>query len=175
MSEIKPAIYIVDDEPMQRDMLKDHLAKMSGYDVHSFNTGEECIAAINVRKPGIVFLDYYLNSQVREASDGIDVLKTIKEIAPETEVVMISGQDKIEVAVNTMKYGAFDYIVKGEGAFYRAEKAVFNIYRFRRMSGSAARYKKMSIYLAIGFVLMILLVIYLQQKGYISANPSFDN
>jgi DNA-binding NtrC family response regulator len=147
---------------------------MSGYDVHAFHTGEECIAAIKVRKPGIVFLDYYLNSQVRDAMDGIDVLKAIKELEPETEVVMISGQDKIEVAVNTMKYGAFDYIVKGEGSFYRAEKAVFNIYRFRKMSGSAAKYKRLTMYFGIGLVIMVILVIYLQQKGYISSNPSFD-
>ena len=40
---------------------------------------------------------------------------------------MFSGQDKIEVAVNTMKYGAFDYIVKSESAFHRSENVIFNL------------------------------------------------
>lgn len=173
MAENKPAIYVVDDEPLQRDMLKDHLSKMSGYDVHTFATGEECLAALKVRSAAILFLDYHLNSQVKEAMDGIDVLKEIKVISPATEVVMISGQDKIEVAVNTMKYGAFDYIVKGEGAFYRAEKAVFNIYRYNKMAGNASRYKKLSVLFGIGMLLMIILVIVLQQTGYIHGSPGW--
>ncbi|MBK7966952.1 MAG: response regulator [Bacteroidetes bacterium] len=165
----KTLVYVVDDEPLQRDMLKDHLSKMSKYEIHDFPTGEECLAAAKVRIPQIVFLDYNLNSQVRDAMDGIDVLKELKNIYPEMEVVMISGQDRIEVAVNTMKYGAFDYIVKGEGSFLRAEKAMFNIYRYHRLQGSANRYKKLMTFFGIGMLLMIILVIFLQSQGMINA------
>lgn len=165
----KTLVYVVDDEPLQLDMLKDHLSKMSKYEIHGFPTGEECLAAAKVRIPQIVFLDYNLNSQVRDAMDGIDVLKELKNIYPEMEVVMISGQDRIEVAVNTMKYGAFDYIVKGEGSFLRAEKAMFNIYRYHRLQGSANRYKKLMTFFGIGMVLMIILVIFLQSQGMIKA------
>lgn len=165
----KTLVYVVDDEPLQRDMLKDHLSKMSKYEIHDFPTGEECLAAAKVRIPQIVFLDYNLNSQVRDAMDGIDVLKELKNIYPEMEVVMISGQDRIDVAVNTMKYGAFDYIVKGEGSFLRAEKAMFNIYRYHRLQGSANRYKKLMTFFGIGMVLMIILVIFLQSQGMINA------
>jgi DNA-binding NtrC family response regulator len=170
----KPLIYIVDDEPMQRELLTDHLGKMSGYEIHSFSTGEECLAALKVRLPSIVFLDYNLDSQVRDALDGIEILKKIKEMGPTIEVVMISGQDKIEVAVNSMKYGAFDYVVKGEGAFYRAEKAVFNIYRFHKLTGTASRYKWLMLFFGIGMLLMIILVIYLQSEGLIKNFPSIS-
>ena len=165
----KTLVYVVDDEPLQRDMLKDHLSKMSKYEIHDFPTGEECLAAAKVRIPQIVFLDYNLNSQIRDAMDGIDVLKEVKNIYPEMEVVMISGQDRIDVAVNTMKYGAFDYIVKGEGSFLRAEKAMFNIYRYHRLQGSANRYKKLMTFFGIGMLLMIILVIFLQSQGMINA------
>ena len=165
----KTLVYVVDDEPLQRDMLKDHLSKMSKYEIHDFPTGEECLAAAKVRIPQIVFLDYNLNSQIRDAMDGIDVLKELKNIYPEMEVVMISGQDRIDVAVNTMKYGAFDYIVKGEGSFLRAEKAMFNIYRYHRLQGSANRYKKLMTFFGIGMLLMIILVIFLKSQGMINA------
>jgi hypothetical protein len=72
-----------------------------------------------------------------------------------------------------MKYGAFDYIVKGEGAFYRAEKTVFNIYRFNKLTKNASQYKRLMILFGIGMVLMIILVIFLQQKGLIRANPGW--
>jgi DNA-binding NtrC family response regulator len=146
---------------------------MPAYEIHSFGTGEECLAAIKVRIPTIVFLDYYLNSQVKDAMDGTEILQEIKKLAPAIEVVMISGQDKIEVAVNSMKHGAFDYIVKGEGAFVRAEKTVFNIYRFHKLTGTASRYRTLMVLFGIGMLLMIILVIYLQTHGYISKLPGW--
>lgn len=169
----KTLVFIVDDEPLQRDMLKDHLGNMSGYEIHAFPTGEECLAAARVRPPGIVFLDYNLDSQVKDAMDGLDVLRELKKLDAAMEVVMISGQDKIDVAVNSMKYGAFDYIVKGEGAFVRAEKAVFNIYRYHKLQGNASRYKRLMLFFGIGMAMMICLVIYLQTAGYIRSSPGW--
>jgi DNA-binding NtrC family response regulator len=170
----KKLIYIVDDVQMQRELLADHLkANMSAYEVHCFSTGEECIAAAKVRPAEIIFLDYNLNSQVKNAMDGIEALQELKSIAPQTEVVMISGQDKIEVAVNTIKHGAFDYIVKGEGAFVRAEKVVFNIYRFHKLTVTASRYKTLMILFGIGMLLMVILVIFLQNNGYIRNSPGW--
>jgi DNA-binding NtrC family response regulator len=167
-------VFVVEDELMQREMLVDHLSKMSHYQVKAFETGEDCLQAIhNGEKPVIIFLDYYLNSVKKDASDGLEVLTEIKSALPETEVVMLSGQDKIEVAVDVMKYGAFDYIVKGESAYYRAEKAIFNIYRFTKMKGDAAKYKKMTIAFGIAFVLMIILFIFMQQQGLITDNPGW--
>ena len=173
MSENKPLIIIIDDEPLQRELLKDHLSKMSGYQIFTFGTGEESIAASKVRKPTLVFLDYNLNSQVKDAMDGIEVLKEMKTMYPDVDVVMISSQDKIEVAVNSIKYGAFDYIVKGEGAFYRAEKVLFNVYRYNKMKGDAIRYKRLTLWMGFTIVLMIILAIALQQMGLIKANPGW--
>ena len=170
----KALIYIVDDEPLQRELLADHLGDMPAYEIHSFGTGEECLAALKVRIPTIVFLDYNLDSQVKDAMDGTEILQEIKSIAPAVEVVMISGQDRIEVAVNSMKHGAFDYIVKGEGAFVRAEKTVFNIYRFHKLTGTASRYRTLMLLFGIGMLLMILLVIYLETNGLISNIPGWS-
>lgn len=172
MSELRKKIFIVDDDPVVAEMLKDHLAKMTSYDIKLFETGEECIKNLN-EKPGIIFLDFYLNSVNRDAMDGLDVLQEIKKLDPEIDVVMLSGQDKIEVAVKTMQYGAFDYIVKGESSFYRAEKAVFNIYRFKKLQGNASKYKTMTIALAIGFGLLIILVMWLQMSGKIKDMPGW--
>lgn len=172
MADLRQLIFIVDDDPVLAEMLKDHLSKMTSYQIKIFETGEDCLNHIQ-EKPGIVFLDFYLNSVNKDAMDGLDVLQEIKKIDPEIDVVMLSGQDKIEVAVKTMQYGAFDYIVKGESSFYRAEKAVFNIYRFKKLQGNAETYKKLSIYLAIGFGLLALLIMWLQMSGNIKEMPGW--
>ncbi len=167
-------VFVVEDEMMQREMLVDHLSKMSHYRVKAFETGEDCLQAIrNGEKPVIVFMDYFLNSVKKDASDGLEVLTEVKKHLPESEVVMLSGQDKIEVAVDVMKYGAFDYIVKGESAYYRAEKAIFNIYRYTKMKGDASKYKKLTITFGIAFVLMIILFIFMQQQGLITDRPGW--
>lgn len=175
MADPAKLIYIVEDDAFQRQMLMDHLSKMSHYQIKEFGTGEECITHLKStnEKPGIIFLDYYLNGVVKDAMDGMDALTEIKEITPTSDVVMLSSQDKIEVAVDVMKYGAFDYIVKGESAFYRAEKAIFNIYRFHKMKGDAELYKKLTIGLGIGMIIMIIVFLYLKQQGHISNNPGW--
>lgn len=175
MATKKTLIFIVEDDPIHRQMLHDHLAQMSDFIIKDFGTGEECIKHINEKNelPDIAFLDYYLNSSVKEAMDGLDILTELKKLSPLTEVVMLSGQDKIQVAVEVMKYGAFDYIVKGESAFYRAEKSVYNIYRYSKMKKDAGMYKKLMITFGIAFILMIILFVVLEQKGLISNNPGW--
>ncbi|MDQ3050784.1 MAG: response regulator [Bacteroidota bacterium] len=173
MSEFRKKIFIVDDDPVLAEMLKDHLTKMTSYDVYVFDSGEECLKNLS-EKPGIIFLDYYLNSVNKDAMDGLEILQDIKKVDPEVDVVILSGQDKIEVAVKTMQYGAFDYIVKGESAFYRAEKVVFNIYRYKKLQGNAAKYKNLSIWLAVGIILLVILVLWLQLSGKISDMPGWS-
>lgn len=173
MSEFRKKIFIVDDDPVLAEMLKDHLTKMTSYEISVYDSGEECLKHL-ADKPGIIFLDFYLNSVNKDAMDGLEILQEIKKTDSEVDVVILSGQDKIEVAVKTMQYGAFDYIVKGESAFYRAEKVVFNIYRYKKLQGNAAIYKNLAIWLAFGFGLLVILVIWLQLSGKISDMPGWS-
>lgn len=168
----KTIIFVVDDDPMHAEMLKDHLCKMSDFSITVFSTGEDALKNMHL-KPNIIFLDYYLNSLVKEAQDGLEILQEIKKISPDTDVVMLSGQDKIEVAVDIMKYGAFDYITKGESAFYRAEKAVYNIYRYTKLKANAGTYKMLTLSLSAALVGVIVLVYFLYSNGLISKNPGW--
>lgn len=166
MKEVK-TIFIVDDDTTQLTMVADHLAKFKNITIKTFSSGEECLAQVATLKPQVIFLDYNFDKAGAKAKNGIDVLKAIKEIDPTIEVVMLSGQDRIEVAVNTMKYGAFDYIVKNESSFHRSENAIKNIIRKLKLEGSVKMYKRMAISFAVCFVLMIVVVLYLWAKGLV--------
>lgn len=171
MKQVK-TIFIVDDDPMQSSMLQDYLSKYSTFNVHVHNSGEECIKNLSL-DPQIIFLDYNFDKAGRNAMNGIDILKEVKAQKPNTEVVMISGQDRIDVAVNTMKYGAFDYIVKSESAFHRSENAIFNIIKRMKLQHEAKLYKKLTLTFGIALVLMIVIVIVLYKVGVISNNPGW--
>ncbi len=174
MAEEIQTVFIVDDDPLQVEMFSDHLKGKTRFTYHTFDTGEAAILKLTELKPQLIFLDYELNSVNAKAKNGLDVLKEIKKIAPDTVVVMISGQEKIDIAVNVMRYGAFDYIVKSESAFTRAENAIFNILRSIKLQRDAKLYKSLAIGFGFGMVVLIFIVIILKILGYINPNPTFE-
>ena len=78
-------------------------------------------------QPDIIVLDYYLNAIREDAQTGIEILKQIKKMKPDTNVIMISGQEDMETAVETIRHGAYDYIIKNEKAMQRLELVVNKI------------------------------------------------
>ena len=109
MSEISPntpKILIVDDEMILRESLAAWLER-DGYYVSAVASGEEALDLISKESFDIVFLDLKL-----EGMDGIEVLARIKEIDPEIPIVMITAYGSITTAVEAMKKGASDYLLK---------------------------------------------------------------
>ena len=171
MKEVK-SIFIVDDDNMQAMMLQDYLSKYSTFKVEIFNSGEDCLAHMD-RKPQIIILDYYFDKVGKDAMNGIEILKELKAKYPVSEVIMFSGQDKIEVAVNTIKYGAFDYIVKNESAFHRSENVIFNIIKRLKLQGQADLYKRLTIIFGLAFVIVLAIIVVLYLNGKITDNPGW--
>lgn len=165
-------IFIIDDDPMQAMMLQDYLSKYSTFVIHIYHSGEEALKHLSI-KPQVIFLDYNFDKAGPDAMNGVEILKELKLNIPETEVVMFSGQDRIEVAVNTMKYGAFDYIVKNESAFHRSENVIFNIIKRLKLQGEANLYKRLTYSLGIALLLVIIIGIWLYSTGKISDNPGW--
>ena len=151
----KRYVFLVDDEPIQNEMLKDFLTERYTYELKVFETGEEALANMSLN-PEIVVLDFHLNAHLQDAKNGVDVLKEIKDKYPETQVIMLSGQDKLDVAVDTMKYGAFDYIVKGESAFSRIENVINNASEIHKLKVINEGYKRTVTLLTIVIGLIII-------------------
>lgn len=140
MANSKPLVFLVDDDSAHNQMLSDHLVMNVKANIKSFTTGEACLEAMP-ENPDIVILDYYLDSQDTSARNGIDILQEIMDYDSHIYVIMLSGQDKIEIAVDTIKYGAYDYVVKNQSAFIRTEKIIQNIEQNRALKRSAKRIK----------------------------------
>ena len=89
--------------------------------IEAFSTGEACLRKIeeNRKTTDIVILDYHLNTESKEALNGIDILKKIKGLNRWIIVVMLSAEDKLEIAKDCISNGAYDYVVKSETALIR--------------------------------------------------------
>ena len=99
-------ILVVDDEPILRDSLEIAL-KTSGYEVLTARTGEEGLERFKKENPDLILLDHWL-----PGINGDEVLRRIKEEDPEIPIIIMTAQGSIEMAVNLMKMGAFDFLVK---------------------------------------------------------------
>ena len=103
---MKFRILVIDDEPILRDSLEIAL-KASGYDVTTARTGEEGLELFKSERPDLALLDHWL-----PGINGDEVLRQIKEREPEIPVIVMTAQGSIELAVQSMKIGAFDFLVK---------------------------------------------------------------
>ena len=101
-------ILIVDDEADIRDLVAGILED-EGYETRTAKNSDDALAAVALRRPGLVFLDIWLQGS---RLDGLQLLDAMKQEHPEMPVVMISGHGNIETAVAAIKQGAYDFIEK---------------------------------------------------------------
>ncbi|GJE43454.1 sigma-54-dependent transcriptional regulator [Methylobacterium soli] len=101
-------ILIVDDEADIRDLVAGILDD-EGHRTRTAGSSDDALAAIEARRPHLVFLDIWLQGS---RLDGLQVLDLVKAGHPDLPVVMISGHGNIETAVSAIKAGAYDFIEK---------------------------------------------------------------
>jgi two-component system response regulator AtoC len=105
-----PKIFIVEDDPVYGKLIRQKLSMDPDLEVHLFNTGKDLKANLH-HNPAVVTLDYELPDIA-----GNDLLQHIKSIYPRTEVIILSGQEDLSVAIELMKGGAYDYLYKDQKA-----------------------------------------------------------
>ena len=101
-------IFVVEDDPTYKKYLEYVLGLNPDFEVNFFSSGNDCIKHLHL-KPQIIALDYTLPDL-----SGEEVLKKVKVFDPEIQVIIVSAQEKIGIAVHLLKLGAYDYIIKNE-------------------------------------------------------------
>jgi len=130
--ESKIRLFLVDDDELFLKSLQVKFLNEADFEIETFVSGEECIKNLG-NKPDLIILDYHLDGIDKTAMNGIEVLDKILELEPGLPVIMLSSQDKIEVAIDCMHHRAFDYVVKSETAFVRLQKIITTIFSMKKM------------------------------------------
>jgi two-component system OmpR family response regulator len=137
--ETKILLFLVDDDALFLKSLEIEFTDNTESIIKTFPTGELCLENIS-QNPDVIILDYNLNGIDNNAINGLETLDRIKTANQSIPVVMLSSQDKIEVAVNCMKHQAFDYIVKSETAFIRLKKTITTIFHYQKLEKAVSWY-----------------------------------
>ncbi|MDP2069328.1 MAG: response regulator [Lutibacter sp.] len=128
----KIKLFLVDDDAVYLKLMEIEFLQHADFDIETYPTGEKCIENLS-HNPDIIILDYYLDGVNKNAMNGMDTLDKIKAENPNIPVVMLSSQDKIDIAISCMHHGAFDYVVKSETAFVRLQKIITAIFEFKKI------------------------------------------
>ncbi|WP_372931948.1 sigma-54-dependent transcriptional regulator [Mariniphaga sediminis] len=121
MDEKPFRIFVVEDDEWYNRLLVHNLSLNPDYDIESFTTGKDCLNSL-YKSPDVITLDYRLPD-----IKGLEMLKKIKAENEDIQVILISEQSEIEVVVELLKFGAYDYIVKSDDIRERLLNTVQNI------------------------------------------------
>ncbi|MEI7594623.1 MAG: response regulator [Bacteroidota bacterium] len=138
-NEKKIKLFLVDDDAMFLKSLEIDFSSLTGFEIKTFPSGELCLENLS-SNPDVIILDYHLDGINKGVMNGLETLDKIKAIHPEIPVIMLSSQDKIEVAINCMHHKAFDYIVKSETAFMRLQKNIITIFSYKKLEKELSWY-----------------------------------
>lgn len=114
-------IFVVEDDQFIGNLIKKALEKMDNVDVTHFLTPEECLQQLHLN-PDIVTIDYLLPGM-----NGLELMAKIKNYNADIHCIMVSGQDKLDVVIETYRQGAVDYIIKNDNAIVNLENSVRNL------------------------------------------------
>jgi|SRR5665647_1127223 len=132
MNTEKIKLFLVDDDAVFLKLLEIEFLEHGDFEIETYATGELCLANLT-NNPDVIVLDYYLDGIDQSAMNGIETLDKIRAINPDIPVVILSSQDKIDVAVDCMHHKAYDYVVKSETAFLRLQKIITSIFSYKKM------------------------------------------
>jgi len=120
-------VFIVDDDPVYTKLIHEYLIReVPDVQIKTFPTGEACLHEM-FQNPIAIVLDYYLDSEFPYAWTGEQILKKIELSFPSTSVIIISAQESMEVALNCVKQGAREYVIKNEKALSQIKKVLLDI------------------------------------------------
>ena len=139
MKNEKIKLFLVDDDAFYLKSLEIDFLQRADFCIETFTTGEQCLENLS-HNPDIIVLDYFFDSIDKTAMNGIETLDRIKAINPDIPVIMLSQQDKIDVAIECMHHSAFDYVVKSETAFMRLQKIITNIFKYQKLEKELSWY-----------------------------------
>ena len=149
-------IFIVEDDTFYAGLLKNEIIKNRLGEVESFSSGESFMNNL-FKMPDIVLLDHNLGSM-----QGVDILKNIKSLNPYIQVIILSAQVKMRVAITSLKFGAYDYVEKNDFAFDRIKTLIKSITKFNQIVKEKKRLKIAKIIFTVLVTTLILLGIYLE-------------
>ncbi|MDF2457326.1 MAG: response regulator [Cytophagaceae bacterium] len=157
-------IILLDSDAKHANLIKEHLKGYSEYSIHVFTDAASCIAQLKHLKPAVIFLDAELKHDPAAMEAEKELLFHLKELSPNAEIVLYSGEEKIELMLDKVKQGAHGFALKTTHTHAKAEMLLLSAIRHYKQRKESRFYKALTIVLIIalliGFVFSIIVYKY---------------
>ncbi len=110
---MKKLIFFVDDDKMILNLLEYTLNNREDYDIKTYLKGEHCLRDINLN-PDLIVLDHYFEETSEKFQTGLDILKEVKNLAPQIPVIILSNHEEEDLMKEYIKNGANRFIAKND-------------------------------------------------------------
>ncbi len=144
-----PLIFIIEDSIVYKDLITGYLKTNKYSSLKQYKNGNECLKDLHL-KPDLIILDY-----VSTGMNGLELMRKVQKDYPEIDFIFLSGQNDVEVAVQIMKLGAADYIVKNDEAPKKLLKSINTLVSTTKRDHQSKGFKIG----VIGFFVLLFLVI----------------
>lgn len=144
-----PLIFLIEDSVVYKDLIVGYLKSKKFANLNIYKNGDECMKDMHL-KPDLIILDY--SSQ---GKTGLELMSQIQNEYPEVDFIFLSAQNNVEIAVQIMKIGAADYIIKNERAPHNLVKSIEHIVSSTKRKKAAKGFKVG----VVGFFIMLFLII----------------
>jgi len=150
-------IALVDNDIANTEALRDFLIRNGYSHVDKYHDGERFIETLDRFDERAVVLEF--DQSGGGDLNGLEVLEAIKERSPQTHVIFFSGQDSLEVAVESLKNGADDYIVKSNASFALVKTALDKVYELQVLRTNERRNQRISWALTLGWIMTLVALV----------------
>ncbi len=154
-----PLIFVVEDDPALNKLFTTYIKSKIHCRIEGFHTGEECISNLG-KNPDIILQDFDLPGM-----NGGQVLEKTKAINPEIEFIFLSGQESIQIAVDILKKGAFDYIIKDSYAKENAVHRIKKLLYIKKLEFNNKSYKAAIIIVGVTLIITWIFFFIMRQLG----------
>jgi len=153
--QLEFTVTLVDDEPLFQETMKDYLTSMNITDIECYSSGEDFLASLKKGDRRFVVCDYDFGSEKR--MNGGQVLEAVKKTDTALPILILSAQDKLSVALEMLKKGALDYVIKGnETSFATVLTSILKTNEIFRLKKDKKDFATLGV---VGLVLFSLLLI----------------
>jgi DNA-binding NtrC family response regulator len=132
------SIFVVEDDPPLNSLISQYIRNQGYSMVSSYFTGEDMLANLPGNEPVIIIQDYDL-----PGINGLEVIRRCKSQNPMAEFIFLSGQGSIDIAIEAMKEGAFDYIVKDSFAKENTILKIRNLIKIQTLEETRKKFRFM--------------------------------
>lgn len=127
-------LFLVDDDAVFLKLSEIEFLEHADFIIETFPTGELCVKNLS-HEPDIIILDYHLGGIYENDLSGLQTLDRIRRYDSDIQVIILSAQYKIDIAINCMHYRAYSYIVKSETTFIQLKGCITNIFKYKIRKG----------------------------------------